>query len=196
VLAALAVGGLTACQTHTGAAAFVGSTRISESEVNRYISPNAMATAQTDPTSGQVTTQNPKNQALGLIIAEKLFVAALKTAPGGYPSPGDLDSARTAVIGELAANEAQLTQELTAQGFTGVYETLLITVNAEYTILETRLSDDTNHSKLVAAINKLNIAIKVNPRYGTWDTASLGLSDAPVIPSFLTLEGTSAADGA
>jgi hypothetical protein len=195
VLAALAIGGLSACQTHTGAAAFVGSSRISESEVNRYLSPTAVAYTQQD-SNGQPVSVNPKSQVLELLVRQDLFQALFKTLPGGLPSAGALSAGRSTLLsGAGYTNISQLEQTITPHGYRASFAGLILDSNTEATILFSELKDPGDASALLSAVDKLHKPVSINPRYGSWTPTSLAINNGPAVPSFLTLGSTPAAAG-
>jgi hypothetical protein len=199
-VACIAAGVLTGCQSNVGAAAFVGKSRISESDVNHYLTANAAPYTTTD-SNGQSTTINPKSEVLSLIIADRLFTAAFKTAPGGPPSASALSASRATVLGQTSLTEAQLIQSVAADGYKGAYASFYITVHAEFVILETQLKDTGDGSIVLAAIAKLKMPVRVSPRYGAWESGELALDNGPILPSFLEIKSvpapaaTPAADG-
>lgn len=191
-LGVLAVGSLTACQSHVGAAAFVGSQRISESTVGSYIGRDAKTTTQTDQSTGQTTTVNPKSQVLGFLIASDLFDHVLRATPGGEPSDSKIAAARQAVLtSNNVASIAQFETIVAKSGYAPKFADLYVDANAKFGLAEQALGD-TDGSKVLAAIKKLDVSVDVSPRYGTWDPTSLGVSAGPSLPSFLKLAGTSA----
>jgi hypothetical protein len=179
---ALAGGCLTACQTHVGAAAFVGSQRISESAVNAYIGPNAQET--TDPSSGDVI--NLKSEVLDLLIAEKLFAAVFTTLPGGGPSASVVAAGRAAEAKQSGITVAQVT----ATGLRANYLDLYIAAQTDFTLLSSAVKDTGDGTALLAAIGKAKQVVRVNPRYGTWSLSQLGVSPGPAPLPFLKIDST------
>lgn len=182
VVATLAAGTLTACQSRVGAAAVVGSTRISESTVGNYVSLNA--TSSIDQSTGAV--DNPKSEVLTSLIINALADRELQKQ-GAAPSQATLDKARTAALQQIGvASLSALEAAAEPAGFTKAYASLYLDESAKINIIENDLKD-TDGSKLIAAFAALHVKVSVSPRYGDWQPSQLAVSSGPSVPSFLTL---------
>jgi hypothetical protein len=192
----LTAGCLTACQTHVGSAAFIGPERISESQVNSYVTAQAQAYTQTDSTTGQPTTTNPKSEVLTVLIRDRLFTALFKKLPAGEPSAGAIATARLTAISQSGESLDQLTASVTKLGYKTSFVDLQLDYEAEVSILLADLKDPGDGSILVPQLQKLDVPIHVNPRFGQWQAAQFGVLNGPAQPSFLKLASdTSAAAG-
>jgi hypothetical protein len=179
-LAATVATGLTACQAQVGAAAFVGKTRISESDVTKYLSPSATTFTATN-SDGSTQSVNPKAFVLEYLIRVSLLDKTLAQSKGGTPTAAELAAAKATVL--QGGSDAQLSSELTADGFTTAFEPLYIQATVQLEVLASRLQDTTGAATL-AAIAKADAPVRVNDRYGTWQASQLSLVTAGT-PSFL-----------
>ena len=196
-LAAVAASGLSACQSKVGAAAFVGKTRITESDVASYVLVTGAPSAT--PTPGDTSSTaaaNPKGTALSWLLQEAVYTDVLAATP---PGPGTKKSVPTdaelaavhdealqiqfhaSVAGEQA--DQQLAAGLADSGLEPKFLTLFIRTFELEQIAIDRL-DAKSPADLGAAFAKLRIDVKANPRYGSWDPSTLKLAQATP-PSFL-----------
>jgi hypothetical protein len=187
--AALALCGLAACGggTKAGAAAFVGGTRITDADVNRYL------TVQSTPYSnGQGQEIRPRVVVLQTLILQELLSKAL-AASGGPPSQSELDRVHDSVL--QGATEEQLTSQITKSNFTASFEPVYLRTQELFAVLGERLHA-TSADEVIASVNKHDIGVQVSPRYGTWDTKQLGLQGealAPGLSGVLTTGSTTSA---
>lgn len=179
--AALAVCGLAACDTKAGAAAFVGGTRISDADVNRYL------TVKSTPYSnGQGQEVRPRVIVLQTLIAERVLEKAL-AANGGPASQTELDQLRASVL--QGATEEQLTSEITKSNFTASFEPVYVRTQELFGVYGQR-TNATSAEAVITSVNKHDIGVQVSPRYGSWDASQFGLQGEGVasgLTSVLTL---------
>ncbi len=136
--AVLAVTGLSACQSKVGAAAFVGSTRISESTVSKYVA----STAKPQVSDQTGALDSPRSDVLGALIEDALFTRLLKSEPEGAPTAAQLDAAGVAVLaGSSYSSLAALQDAVVVGGYTRAYGALLLDQAAKQSIVTTRLKD-------------------------------------------------------
>jgi len=180
-LAATVATGLTACQAQVGAAAFVGNTRISESDVTRYVGPSATTFSVTN-SDGSTQSINPKTYALGFLIIDTLLAKTFAASKDGPPTSSQLAGEEAAVLS--GSTNAELVSGLTSRGFTPAFATLYLDVNEKYGLLGSETNDSGDGSAVAASISKLNAPVRVNGRYGTWNASQLSLVAAGA-PSFL-----------
>jgi hypothetical protein len=185
--ALLIVSGLSACEPHVGAAAFVGKDRISEKTVNSYVTAKALPYEDTSTQS----TVYPKSYVLNLEI-EGLVFSSVLTQFGGTPTPAELASARTKLLANTT--DAKVTALYTAHGYTASFEPLLVHAAVLSQIFNTRYSSNkAEAARVVAAIKTAGKTVRVSPRYGTWDASTLELTGGVVLPSFIKTAPTTAA---
>ncbi len=181
----LAAAALTACQSHVGAAAFVGSDRISESTVATYVSRSAKITADSNG-----TPESPMTDVINTLIRAKLLDEALRSI-GAYPDPAALATAVATTLTNTGVDSVeQLADTADGAGFTRAYAPIYVDEQAKLMILINTVKDPGDGSAVVAVINKLHKKITVNPRYGVWTDSSLSVSMGPTVPSYLTLSSS------
>jgi hypothetical protein len=197
---ALAMSGLTACDSLVGQAAIVGDHRISESDLGKYVlaegpAPSALAAAAKSGTS-----VFPKSEVVQFLIQQELFERWL-AKNGGVPGNGELattlhDQAATVLLGSQltgaqldAALEKQLISDGTSAKFLPV---VLRTFELEMALVAKVNAKSV--AEVAVVVNKLNIKVQVNPRYGKWDAKTVSMTGPTSnIPDFLKLEGVSTA---
>jgi hypothetical protein len=172
--AALALCGLAACgNSKAGAAAFVGGTRITDADVNRYL------TVRSTPYSGgQGQEIRPRVVVLQTLILQQLLSKAL-VASGGPASQSELDRVHDSVL--QGATEEQLTSEITKSNFTASFEPIYLRTQELFAVYGER-ARATSADAVINSINKRGIGVQVSPRYGTWDTSQFGLRGDAVAP--------------
>ncbi|WP_375492355.1 hypothetical protein [uncultured Jatrophihabitans sp.] len=193
--AMLAVAGLAGCRTNVGTAASVGKSRISESDVNRYINrqgPNASLVSQARKQGQDVA---PKSEVLQALVQDKLFRRVL-AKNGGVPSAGELAASRDAAAALLF--QTQLTgKALTAALVTGLVRTgirasfaqeYLTVQSLEYTII--KRENLSQFSDLAKLVKQTGARVSISGRYGKWDAATLQVNRAAAVPSYLKLQPT------
>lgn len=190
--AALAVAGLSACESKVGLAAVVGGHRITDADVQQYLTRQAVA-FQVQSQSGTPVDIVPRSFVLQTLIEDRLFAAALLDTHGGTPSNADLASAYQQVT--QGQTPAQLVQSFTKYGFTPAFASVVVHRSEFQAILATRVGATSDYTPLVAEVAKLNIAVSVSPRYGSWDAQNLGVDagSAAGVPDFVTLHPSPAA---
>lgn len=196
-LAALAMTGLSACQTKIGLAASASGHRLSDSDLAKYI--KAGAAPYTDQSSGAKVT--PKLYALENWIDDQLFTdTAIKH--GGAPSTQDLTAAKAAVLGSRSSDD--YTTFYGGLGYTPSFSDLIINQSSMLVILVERIGDvsATDAIKilqsgqagptLLKAVSATKPQVTVSPRYGAWDPKGLSLSADPSAgtPGFVTFPGS------
>jgi hypothetical protein len=193
--AGLALGALTACQTHVGAAAYVGSTRVSESTVASYLTYSSAPFTQTDSSTQQQSLVNPKNEVLTLLVRHQIFSAVFASLPGGQPSASAIATAKAAELTQVGQSLAQVRTSVASHGFDPSYADLELSNDAELTVLLADLKDPGDGSVLIPKVTALHLSISVSPRYGAWIPSQLAVDDSPSVPSFLTLAPSSTVTG-
>lgn len=189
VTAVVAVGlGVSACEVKPGAAAFVGDTRITESQVSGYLS-DTPATEPTQP--GQLST---RQQVLSTLVTTQLFRDYLQRS-GGVPSDsalaGERSEAFQVVTGQAITDLDQLRSALAGFGFDGSFADLYARqIGYEYVVI--RNTKAANLASLAKEVGGAVPAPRISPRYGTWNAAQLALTGGTATPSYLQLSTTSA----
>ena len=86
---ALALGGLTACDSKVGQAAIVGGHRISESDLGKFLSPAGPSPSALSAAANAGQGLYPKTEVVQFLVQQELFTQAL-AKNGGVPSKGEL----------------------------------------------------------------------------------------------------------
>jgi hypothetical protein len=196
----LATVGLTACSGQPGAAAFVDNTRISQSEIGKYLTPTGVSSSASAAAASQgQQLQSPKLNVVNLLVQEQVWRAALAHTPGGVPSEAELaklhDTAAATFLGTQTTGsdlDALIAAQEGQYGFTSEYGNLLLTtVELEAALVkELKVS---SLEELSAAVAKFGITVKVSAVYGKWDPKNLSLtSPDAAVPTFITIPSTAA----
>jgi hypothetical protein len=177
--AVLATAGLTACRTNVGTAATVNGHRITETQVNDYITPNAQ------PVRQQTGTMSPRSFVLYLLINERLGFAIAQRIPGfrGFSS-ARLDARLDA---DLAGKTPKQVAE--GEGLKGYQESfyrVALRVQELSNIIQTA-RQQLGSGAVDKAIRTVHFRVSVNPRYGTWNPKSLSFNGSPAVPSYLSV---------
>jgi hypothetical protein len=184
--AAVAVFGLTGCDSKVGTAAVVGSHRVSDSDVQQYLTVDAKPFS-VQSQSGTPQTIVPRSYVLTALIREELFSKALAKTSGGVPA----DSVVTAAEQQLTqgATKAQQEKQYTQYGFKGSFAALDLRDSALEGLLAQRVGATNDAGPIFKAIEDLHLPVSVSGRYGSWDESSLGLKTDPAdgAPSFVQL---------
>ena len=181
------VAGVSACEVKPGAAAFVGSDKITESDVAQYVSPTSTASPAADS-----TTLTPRAQVVSTLVATQLFRQYL-AKKGGVPTDAALlasrDAAFTLVTGQTLGDPAQFRTTLEGLGFDADFvEAYALQIELEYEVIQR--SGAKSLAELSKAVSAVTTTPKISPRYGGWDTAQLALKGSSPSPDYLQLAGT------
>jgi hypothetical protein len=167
----------TACQTRVGEAASVGDRQISTSTLTSFTQRTFAALASQGhpvPANQQATAQR---SVLNLLLQVDLLRAAADTRHVSV-SAADIATERAAEA-QAAGGEAAYVKQLEANGIA----TNDIPLFVERSVLIAKLqkaygaTDSAGFVKALTADTK-NLRIRVNPRFGTWDTKKLTIVDA------------------
>lgn len=202
VLAAAAITVLAGCQTKVGVAAIVNGARLTDSDVSKYV------TKQAIPFSTSTGTINPKPFAVETWIDTMLFEQAIKNRGGAITT-----AERTEYEGLVLSGTTpeQLTKAYTGKGFTTAMRDLRVRTQVAFLILIHRLHPDLDSTQVLQGaqsslgndaageISKLAKHVTVSGRYGTWDAKKLSLDSSADagLPSFVTFgQGATTGTGA
>jgi hypothetical protein len=190
-VAALAVTGLSACRTNVGSAAVIGGHHISDTDITKYLTPQAKPFQVAGQSTGGSQTIVPRSYVLQTLILGRLFEQALADTKGGLPSEGELSAADQQVT--QGATKEQEEAQYTKYGFKAPFAKLDVRNSTYEAILAQRLGATQDAGPILKEIKKLNIPVSVSGRYGTWDSSTLSLSDEPTagLPSFVRFVGPS-----
>lgn len=175
---AIAAVTLSACDSKAGYAAEVDGSKISESRINSYLTPNAQPVTATDGTS------TPARQFVMTIVTRNyVFQRLLEVSAGGAPTAKQLADAKAAA---LTISEPELEANITKSGFTAKFTNQYVQQLELQQIASTRFKAEAD---LTAALAKAKLNVSVSPRYGVWDmsTLSVGGLSKKNLPNMLTL---------
>lgn len=185
-LAVLCVGVATACQPHAGAAAFVDGHRVSDSQVTRYVRPNATPIGSDAPSQKSIVLQT-------LVIGQLLSRAIEQN--GGPARDEELAAARAELLPD--GTDTDIKSFLVRNGFTASFEPVYLRGKVLLTVLAARVHAGQDGTRLIAALARLHPRVSVSARYGEWDAANFLISTGPraAMPSFLVAPGVPAGEG-
>jgi hypothetical protein len=182
----LVTAGLSACQTHVGAAAYVGGFRISEKTVDSFLTARAKPYVATTSTGSETIV--PKPYVLTLLLEQRIFEQTL-TQLGGAPTTAELTKAHNTVLANTT--DAAVASQFTSHGFAASLEPMLIKTVELNQLLSDRSTTTAARTKAVALLQKIGATARVSPRYGKWDLKTFAVSGTAT-PSFLRLNATTA----
>ena len=184
-LCALGALTLAGCDSKIGTAAVVNGSKISESDVSRYLDPAADDASQA------------RSTALQYQIEEKVLSTALR-GKNALPSDDDLAKGHDEALsnlfnGQLSGDQANqaLSKVLAQNGLKASFgEVLIRTVELENAY--SRAINAEQAQQAVAELAKLNIPVSVNPRYGSWNAQTFSFTGlgSKQLPSVVTLGST------
>ena len=184
-LCALGALTLAGCDSKIGTAAVVNGSRISESDVSRYLDPAAADASQA------------RSTALQYQIEQKVLMVALR-GKNALPSDEDLSKGHDEALsnlfnGQLSGDQAEqaLDKVLGQNGLKASFGDVLVrTVELEQAYTAAIKADQAQQA--VAELAKQNIPVSVNPRYGSWDSHNFSFTGlgSKQLPSVVTLGTT------
>lgn len=194
VLAAVvATAGLAGCRTNVGTAATIDGFRITDSDVNHYLTPAGpdSSVAANAGKTGQVVS--PRSQVLQFLIQQQVFTQTLKSF-GQVPTDAKLAALHDEAAGVLmqtelkgAALDQAIRTGLPKSGITPDFvNAYLRTQELEFAIIKSRQL--TQLPELLTLIKKAHVQVSVSPRYGKWSPSTLGLDGKAAVPSYLTVQ--------
>ena len=176
---------LTGCDTKIGTAAVVNGSKISDSDVSRYV------------TSGGDNAGRARNLVLEYQIRQKLFTDALRRK-NAVPSDAQLNQLHDLAISNLIGQQVSggqadqvLRQSMAQNGLSEDFAGVL-TRSFETELAYARAINASQEGAVVTDLAKQNIPVSVNPRYGSWDTKTFTFTGlgSKQLPSVVTLNDT------
>jgi hypothetical protein len=188
-LAALAVAGLglTGCDSKAGTAAVVNGNRITETQLSDYLAPNAQPINVSDGAGGSFGVP-ARVFVLQYLIRDQVFPLLLSNA-GSSVTADQLSADRADAIATLAGDEATLQKQVAQAGLKPRFEAVMVRQQELTDLVGKKL---TTQQQLTDAIAKIKDAVSVNPRFGSWDKASLRIVDLSKkqLPAMLSFDGS------
>lgn len=165
-LAALAVVSTSGCDTKAGIAAVANGHKITESELNKYLTPKA--TKIPDPATGTPA----RTFVLNLLIFNAVMPDFLAHTKGGAVSQDALQAATLEALN--GDTEANLTAAITKLGLKASFEPVYLQFSRLRTILNSRIESQEDFD---AALKTATVDVSVSPRYGSFDRSTLTLGE-------------------
>jgi hypothetical protein len=182
--------GLSGCRTNVGTAATVDGHRITESDVNAYLTPKSQPVTQGSGSGGTTRQIAPRSFVLAQLINERLGFKILEK----IPAISSLTSAQ--VDAKLKQDIAGRTVKSVAEGLglkgytTSFYKIVLRVQEISSVLSNAQQNGGVDLSKIVTT---LHFPVTISARYGKWDKATLALDANTLVPSYLTVQPGSAA---
>lgn len=189
--AGCAVALLTGCQSNVGAAAHVGDRTISVADINDNVSALSQDKAEELGRSVEQLTVTSRQTVLIFTVRQLLFEDVFEKR-GGVPDQATLDAKHDAAVKYLfgsssadegAAGDAAVKNALEANGVdTSFASTMLRSTELELVLAEeiSAASED----DVAALVEDAGIDVRINDRYGSWDSKTLTLK-AATPPAYL-----------
>lgn len=182
VAAVLALAGLAGCRTNVGTAATVDGHRISETDVQNYITPQSQPVSEQGG-NGATVQISPRSFVLAQLINERLGFKIVKQVPGLKSLTSEqLDAQLERDIGNRTAT--QVAEGLGLKGYTEAFYRVVLRVQELSGLLQTAQQ---NGADLRSIFTSLVFPVTVSPRYGQWDKTQMTLNSGTAIPSYLTV---------
>lgn len=191
--------GLAGCRTNVGTAAVVDGHRITESDVNQYLTPRGISSAAIARAGSQgQTPPPPRSLVLQFLIQEQVFEQTLHHL-GVHYTDGQLSGSHDQAASLLlqtqltgSSLDAAIEKQLPSSGVDKAFRPVFLRVEElEYLLIQSQHL--TQFAQLVAQVDKAHVSVSVSGRYGTWQPKSLSLDGKPVIPAYLSVQPSGAA---
>jgi hypothetical protein len=186
-IVALAAVGLSACDSKAGSAAVVNGNKVSDGDLNSYLSSNPQ------PIQLSSGSSVPARLFVLRALVNNLIAPRLLHATGGPASASDLAKIKAQLLAQTS--EQQLTVEFGKLGLSSSFVQPYLAEQEVFRVLSSRL---TSAAELATASKKAALSVSVSPRYGSWDAANLAVLDLSKkqLPGFLTIDGALPGDAA
>jgi phosphoglycolate phosphatase-like HAD superfamily hydrolase len=189
----LAGAGLAGCRTNVGTAATVNGHRITDSDVNKYVTPGGPNSTVAANASKSNQVVSPRSQVLQFLIQEQVFTRTLASF-GKVPTDAQLAASHDEAASVLlqtqltgAALDKAIRKGLPESGIEAKFVKVYLRVQElEYSIIQRKQL--TQLPELLALVKKAGVHVGVSARYGKWNPSSLGLDGKAAVPSYLTVQ--------
>ncbi len=180
--AVLAVAGLAACKTNVGTAVVIDGHRVTESDVNDYVTPAAQP-VQEQSNTGSVISIPPRSFVVSELINEQLGLDLVHHVPRFEKfTSTQLDARMNATLaGKTPTAEAE---SLGLKGYPESFYRIVLRVRELGNLLQQQAQAGTDINKILTS---LDFPVSVNPRYGSWNKKKFSFDSAPPVPSFLSV---------
>jgi hypothetical protein len=180
----LACAGLTACQTNVGTAATVEGHRITESDVNDYL------TSKARPVTNNNVATSPRSFVLEILVDNEVLPRVVAKADGHEITAAELAAAKAAAL--QGTSEAVIEKQAAGLGFRAKLADQVVEQAAYGTLLSAAQGRGV---KVDAIIKALKLKVSVNPRYGAWNAAGLSIDSGTTdgVPSVVRFPASASA---
>jgi len=181
----LALAGLAGCKTNVGNAAVIDGHRVSESDVNEYLTANAQPVTERD-SNNQTVQISARSFVLSQLINERLGFAILREVPSvSDVTPEQIDAQ---LQDDLAGKSPrQVAESLGLHGFTDAFYEVVLRVQEISGVLRQQ-----NPADVQKAISSVDFPVSVSPRYGKWDSKQLQFTSGAAVPGYLDVKSGAA----
>lgn len=181
--AVLAAATLAGCRTNVGVAARVDGHRITESDVNGYLTPNAQPVSVSETGGVQLP---PRAFVLEQLLDERLGLKLLERVPAeSRLTSKQLDAQLDRDL--QGRSEKSVAEQGGLKGYTKSFYRIVLRVREISIRLQTVQQQGGDVRQL---INALKVPVWVSPRYGKWDRSTLSIDGTGGLPSFLELQSS------
>ncbi|UQX89379.1 hypothetical protein M6D93_05080 [Jatrophihabitans telluris] len=179
-LLVMAGAGLSACDTKVGTAAVINGHKITESDLNSYL------TSSVQPVPGNNGSVPARFFALSILVNREIG-PNLVAAAGEKPTPAQEAQARKAISDSATTNGIE--GQLSKLGFAPKFYQAYLDEQTQVSLLGAKV---TSAQQLAGVVKKAGLNVSVNPRYGGWDARTLSLTEVgkKQLPNALTLGTT------
>lgn len=185
----LALTGLAGCKTNVGTAAVIDGHRVTESDVNRYLTANSQPVTQQDPATGGTVQISPRSFVVSELINEQLGFKILQAIPSVSDlTPTQLESQ---LQNDLAGKTVtQVAEQLGLHGYTTAFYHIILRIQEISGVLRNAQANGVDVS---AVFGKIVFPVSVSPRYGRWNSKELRFSSGATVPGYLDVQPGAAA---
>ena len=174
--AVLAITGLTGCKTNVGTAAVIDGHRVTESDVNQYLTANAQPITQQDGKQ-----MSPRSFVVNTLINERLGFALLRAIPSLQDvTTTQLDTQAKQTFGDETPPQLN--------GYSADFIRLYLRVNELIVLVRQQPQNVVDK-----AFSEVDFHASVSPRYGQWDNREFRFLPGARTPSYLEVQGAAPA---
>ena len=184
--AVLALTGLAGCKTNIGTAAIIDGHKVTESDINHYLTPDAQPVTQQNQSTGGSTQVSPRSFVMSTLINERLGFKLMALIPS---VSGITESQLDAQLQNDLAGKTprQVAEQGGLHGYTDDFYKILLRVRELVFVVQQQPGNVVQR-----AFSKVNFPVYVAPRYGQWDSKQLLFTAGSALPGYLEVQPGSA----
>lgn len=191
----LAAATLTACRTNVGFAVDVDGRSYSESDIAGYITPEAQPVKE-QISQTETLAVPPRSYVVETMILSRLEKRVLDALPGPAPAAGELATVERTVRG--GASPKAFAEKSGVHGYSSSFVPLYVRARTYSALLQAvaqNAQQQGGQVDLGGIARRIDMKVKVNPRYGAWDAQNLSFdsSTGATVPAFLKLKSKASA---